>query len=322
MTTAKERQVRILVTGGAGFIGSHLAERLVADGHDVTALDNLSTGRRCNLASLAASARFRFVEADAVDPLPDVGRPERIYHLASPVARHLQHPIATLRANAEGTRRVLELAEAAGATVLLASTSEVYGDPAVHPQPETYLGNVSSTGPRSSYDEGKRYAEALAMAFRRERGARVRIARIFNTYGPRMRPDDGRVMPTFIARALAGRPVPVAGTGSQTRTFCYVADLVDGLVRLAESEHEGPVNLGGTDEITILDLARRIVEMTASAGRIEFVPRPTDDPSRRRPDLSLAGRLLGWRPLVSLDEGLRRTIAYYRTEEPRDSGRS
>jgi len=307
--------VRILVTGGAGFIGSHLAERLLADGHDVVALDNLSSGRRRNVAHLERSGRFRLIEADVVEPLPDVGRPERIYHLASPVTDHLTRPIATLRAGAEGTRRILDLAADADATVLVASTSEVYGEPLVHPQPETYAGNVSTMGPRSSYDEGKRFAEALAAAYRRERGTAVRIARIFNTYGPRMRPDDGRVVSALVTRALAGRPLPVFGTGGQTRTFCYVSDLVDGLVRLAESPYDGPVNLGSDDEMTVLELAREIIDLAGSSSRIEFGPRPVDDPTRRRPDLALAARVLGWRAKVGRAEGLRRTIEYYRAEE-------
>jgi dTDP-glucose 4,6-dehydratase len=311
--------VQVLVTGGAGFLGSHLAERLVAEGHDVTALDDLSTGRRRNVAHLEASGRFRLIEADVVEPLPAVPPPQRIFHLASPVAQHLARPIATLRAGAEGTRRILELAEGCGATVLLASTSEVYGEPAVHPQPETYTGNVSTIGPRSSYDEGKRYAEALAVAWRRERGASVRIARIFNTYGPRMRPDDGRVVPTFITRALAGRPLPVFGSGAQSRSFCYVSDLIEGLLRLAESTYEGPVNLGSTDEVIMLELAQEIMALAGSTSRIEFGPRPADDPSRRRPDLTTAERVLGWRPRVSRMTGLRKTIEFYRNEAAADS---
>jgi dTDP-glucose 4,6-dehydratase len=308
--------MRVLVTGGAGFLGSHLADRLVADGHEVICLDNLSTGRRRNVSHLASSDRFRFIEADVVDPLAIEGRLDRIYHLASPVARHLEHPIATLRAGGEGTRRVLDLAAERRAVFVLASTSEVYGDPLVHPQVETYAGHVNPVGPRSPYDEAKRFSEALATAYRRERGLEVRIARIFNTYGPRMRPDDGRVVPTFITRALAGQPLRVFGDGRQTRSYCYVSDMVEGLIRLAESDYDGPVNLGNPDEVSVLDLARQIIGLTGSASEVEFAPLPQDDPGRRRPDIALARRLLGWRPRIGRDDGLRRTIAYHRSEEP------
>jgi len=308
--------MRVLVTGGAGFLGSHLAERLVADGHEVVCLDNLSSGRRRNIDHLAGSGRFTFLESDVVEPLPDCGPFDRVFHLASPVSRHVERPIATLRAGAEGTRRALDLAAECGAVFLLASTSEVYGDPQVHPQVETYAGHTSPVGPRSSYNEAKRFAEALTVAYARRRGASVRIARIFNTYGPRMRPDDGRVVPAFVTRALEGRPLPVFGTGEQTRSFCYAADMVEGLVRLAESDGDRPVNLGNPDEVRILDLAREIIELTGSASDVEFAPLPEDDPLRRRPDIDLARRALGWEPTVPRREGLQRTIAYYREEEP------
>ena len=308
--------MRVLVTGGAGFLGSHLVDRLVADGHEVVCLDNFSTGRRGNVAHLAACRRFRLVEADVIDPLPVEGRFDRIFHLASPVTHHADRPIATLRTGAEGTRRILDLAADAGAVAVLASTSEVYGDPLVHPQDETYAGHVSPVGPRSSYNEGKRFAEALATAYRRERGTAVRIGRIFNTYGPRMRADDGRVVPTFIACALAGRPLPVYGTGEQTRSFCYVSDMVEALVRLGESDAEGPVNLGNPDEVSVLVLAREIIALAGSASGIEFRPLPEDDPLRRRPDIALARRLLDWAPTVSRRDGLARTIEAYREEEP------
>ena len=308
--------MRVLVTGGAGFLGSHLAQRLVDAGHHVVCLDDLSSGRRENIEHLAGSGRFTFIECDVVGPLPDCGAFDRVYHLASPVAACVERPIATLRTGAEGTRRVLDLAAECGAVFLMASTSEVYGDPDVHPQVETYAGSVSPVGPRSSYDEAKRFAEALTVAYARRRGLSVRIARIFNTYGPGMRPDDGRVVSTFITRALEGRPLPVFGTGEQTRSFCYVSDTVEGLMRLAESDWDRPVNLGSADEVRILDLARQVIELTGSASEIAFAPLPEDDPVRRRPDIRLARRLLEWQPTVSRPEGLRRTIAYYREAPP------
>jgi dTDP-glucose 4,6-dehydratase len=308
--------MRVLVTGGAGFLGSHLVDGLIADGHAVVCLDNLSTGRRRNIEHVLGSNRFEFVEADIVAPLPVSGPLDRIFHLASVVARHAEQPIATLRTGAEGTRRVLDLAAERRAVCILASTSEVYGDPVVHPQVETYAGHVNPVGPRSSYNEAKRFAEALAVAYGRERGTAVRIARIFNTYGPRMRPDDGRVVPTFITRALAGRPLRVFGAGRQTRSFCYVSDMVEALLALAEADYSGPVNLGNPDEMTVLDLAREIISLAGSASAVEFGPMPEDDPVRRRPDISLARRLLGWEPKVGREDGLRRTIGYYRSEEP------
>ena len=308
--------MRVLVTGGAGFLGSHLVDGLIADGHAVVCLDNLSTGRRRNIEHVLGSNRFEFVEADIVAPLSVSGPLDRIFHLASVVARHAEQPIATLRTEAEGTRRVLDLAAERRAVCILASTSEVYGDPVVHPQVETYAGHVNPVGPRSSYNEAKRFAEALAVAYGRERGTAVRFARIFNTYGPRMRPDDGRVVPTFITRALAGRPLRVFGAGRQTRSFCYVSDMVEALLALAEADYSGPVNLGNPDEMTVLDLAREIISLAGSASAVEFGPMPEDDPVRRRPDISLARRLLGWEPKVGREDGLRRTIGYYRSEEP------
>jgi nucleoside-diphosphate-sugar epimerase len=309
--------MRILVTGGAGFLGSHLADRLVAEGHETICVDNLSSGRRSNVEHLAASGRFQFIEADVIDPFPLKGPLDCIYHLASPVtcAHHLKHPIATLRTAADGARRMLDLAAECGAVFLLASTSEVYGDPRVHPQVETDVGHVNPVGPRSPYDEGKRFAEALAVAYARERRARVRIARIFNTYGPRMRPDDGRVIPTFIVNALAGRPLPVFGSGRQTRSFCFVSDMVEALVRLAGTDHDGPVNLGNPDEVAVLDVAREILAMTGSASPLAMRAALPDDPGRRRPDIGLARRLLGWTPQVSRREGFARTIEYYRSGE-------
>ena len=309
--------MRMLVTGGAGFLGSHLADRLVADGHEVICLDNLSSGRRRNVEHLDASGRFRFIEADVVDPMPVRGPLDRIYHLASPVTciHHVARPIATLRAAAEGTRNVLDLATECGAVMLLASTSEVYGDPLVHPQVETDVGHVNPIGLRSPYDEGKRFAEALTVAYARQRGTKVRIARIFNTYGPRLRPDDGRAIPTFIVCALAGRPLPVFGNGRQTRSFCYVSDMIEGLVCLAEAQYDRPVNFGNPDEMTVLELAHEIQALAGASSALEFRPPMEDDPVRRRPDIALAKRLLGWEPKVPRGEGLKRTIKYYRTEE-------
>jgi len=307
--------MRILVTGAAGFLGSHLSDRLVADGHEVVGLDDFSSGRWSNVTDLVGTDRFDLIKADVVDPLTVEPPLDRIFHLASPVAGHLERPIATLRTGAEGTRRLLDLAADAGAVFILASTSEVYGRPDVHPQVETDPGRVNPVGPRGSYSEAKRVAEALAAAYGRERGVPVRIARIFNTYGPRMRPDDGRVIPRFIARALSGRPLPVFGTGQQTRSFCYVSDMVEALLRLAETDYADPVNLGNPDEVRILDLAREILELTGSRSPLEAAPLPADDPPRRRPDVTLAIRVLGWRPTVSRRDGLQRTIAHFREHE-------
>jgi len=313
--------MRVLVTGGAGFLGSHLCDRLVADGHDVVCVDDLSTGRRRNIEPLLAGGRFRFLQADVVDPPPLEGPLDRVFHLACPVgaAHYAGRPIATLRASGEGARRCLDLAAECGATFVLASTSEVYGDPEVHPQVETYPGRVSPVGPRSAYTEGKRFAEALAVAYGRERGVRVRIARIFNTYGPRARPDDGRVVSNFIVRALAGRPLAVHGDGRQTRSFCYSSDMVEALLRLAEAGAEAdgkPVNLGNPEEVSILDLAREILDLAGSKARIEFAPMMPEDPVRRRPDITRARQLLNWQPRVTRRQGLTATIRYYREEEP------
>ncbi len=312
--------MRVLVTGGAGFLGSHLCERLLAGGAEVVCLDDLSSGRRRNVAHLEGPDGFAFVRGDVADPPPLDGPFDRVYHLASPVTlvQHAAHPLATLRAGAEGTRRCLELAAEPGGVFVLASTSEVYGDPGVHPQVETCPGRVDPVGPRSPYTEAKRFAEALAVAYHRERAVDVRIARIFNTYGPRMRPDDGRVVSSFIVRALTGRPLVVFGTGEQTRSFCYASDLVEGLVRLAEAGPEAagrPVNLGNPDEVRILDLAREVIELVGSSSPVAFAPLPPDDPPRRRPDVARARELLGWAPAVSRREGLERTVRHYRQEE-------
>ncbi len=305
--------MRILLTGAAGFVGSHLAERLLRDGHEVIGVDNFLTGRRENLESLANFPRFSFLEHDVIQPVPVEGDLDWILHLASPASppRYLAAPLATLRVNAEGTRHLLELARRTGAAFLLASTSEVYGDPLVHPQPEDYWGNVNPVGVRSVYDEAKRYAEAITMAYHREFGLSVRICRIFNTYGPRMDPYDGRVVSTFIRQALLGEDLTVHGDGSQTRSFQFVADLVEGIRRLMEVDYPYPINIGNPEEYTILELARKVLELTGSPSRIRFTEPMEDDPRRRRPDISRARQILQWSPRVSLEEGLRETIRYF-----------
>ncbi|MFG3154822.1 UDP-glucuronic acid decarboxylase family protein [Streptomyces sp. NPDC048219] len=307
---------RALVTGGAGFVGSHLCGRLLDAGTDVVCLDNLATGSRSNVADLERHRGFRFVRADATDPAALRGLPGRfdlVLHFACPAspADYLRLPLETLDVGSTGTRNALERARADGARFLLASTSEVYGDPLEHPQRESYWGNVNPIGPRSVYDESKRFAEALVTAHRQVHGTDTAIVRIFNTYGPRMRTGDGRAVPTFIAQALDGMPLTVAGDGGQTRSLCYVEDTVTGVLALAASGESGPVNIGGDDEITVLELARRIVELTGSGSRIRFVERPVDDPCRRRPDTTLARERLGWRPRVSWGEGLERTIGWF-----------
>ncbi|MGK9461959.1 UDP-glucuronic acid decarboxylase family protein [Streptomyces sp. G6] len=307
---------RALVTGGAGFVGSHLCGRLLDAGTDVVCLDNLATGSRANVADLERHRGFRFVHADATDPaalrrLP--GRFDLVLHFACPAspADYLRLPLETLDVGSTGTRNALERARADGARFLLASTSEVYGDPLEHPQRETYWGNVNPIGPRSVYDESKRFAEALVTAHRQVHGTDAAIVRIFNTYGPRMRTGDGRAVPTFIAQALDGMPLTVAGDGGQTRSLCYVDDTVEGVLALAASGETGPVNIGGADEITMLELARRVVELTGSGSRIRFVDRPVDDPGRRKPDTTLARERLGWQPRVGWSEGLERTIGWF-----------
>lgn len=305
---------RALVTGGAGFIGSHLSERLIADGYRVVVVDDLSTGRFDNIAPLAATGALEFVEADVVEPIAVPGSFDVVMHLASAAspADYTRRPVETLLAGSAGTRHALELAKETGARMIFASSSEVYGDPLVHPQPEDYRGNVDPVGPRSSYDEAKRFGEALTTAFASAHGVNAGIARIFNTYGPRMRTSDGRAVPQFIAQALADAPLTVHGDGAQTRSLCYVDDIVDGLVRLARSHVRVPVNLGGTDEITMLQLAQTIAAITGSASPIVHADRPPDDPQVRRPDIGRARDLLDWAPTVPLDEGLRRTIDHAR----------
>ncbi|MFG2309879.1 UDP-glucuronic acid decarboxylase family protein [Streptomyces sp. NPDC048566] len=307
--------MRVLVTGGGGFLGSHLCEALLARGDTVWCLDNYCTGEPLNVAPLHGDPRFQLIRADVSGLTADFdvpGRVDAVAHLASPASPpdYGRLPLETLSAGSRGTENALRLAERHGARFLLTSTSEVYGDPVLHPQAESYWGNVNPVGPRSVYDEAKRYAEALTMAYRRSRGVNTGIVRIFNTYGPRMRPHDGRVVSTFIRQALAGEPLTEYGDGSQTRSFCYVEDLVRGLVAMLDSGHGGPVNLGNPDECTVDELARLVIEATGSPSVVEHRPLPVDDPTRRRPDITRARELLGWSPRVGLDAGLRRTVAW------------
>jgi len=292
-----------------------MCDRLLAEAHTVVGLDNLLTGSHRNLAHLAREPRFRFIEQDITKRFSIEGAVDAVVNMASPASPkdYLEHPIETLDVGSIGTRNMLELARANGARFLLTSTSECYGDPVVHPQIETYWGNVNPVGPRSCYDESKRFAEALTMAYHRTFGLATNIARIFNTYGPRMKLDDGRVVPAFLNQALRGDPMTIFGDGSQTRSFCYVDDLVDGLYRLMFSAERYPVNLGNPNEMTILEFAENIRRLTGSKSKLVFNPLPEDDPRQRRPDISKAASLLGWQPRVGLEEGLERTVAYFRT---------
>jgi dTDP-glucose 4,6-dehydratase len=305
---------RAVISGAAGFIGSHFCDRLLAEGFDVTALDNLLTGSERNIAHLRTNPHFRFILHDVTQPLPVEGPVDYVLHLASPASPkdYLEFPIETMDVGSAGTRQMLELAQRCDAKFLLTSTSESYGDPAVHPQVETYWGNVNPVGPRSCYDESKRFAEALTMAYHRARGVRTSIARIFNTFGPRMKLNDGRVVPAFLDQALHGQPITIFGDGSQTRSFCYVSDLVDGLYRLLLSQEVMPVNVGNPREMTIAEFAEVIAQMTGSKAGIVYHPLPEDDPKQRRPDISKAQRLLGWSPVVTLEEGLKHTVEYFR----------
>jgi dTDP-glucose 4,6-dehydratase len=306
--------LRIVIAGAAGFIGSHLCDRLLAEGHTVVAIDNFLTGNPANLGHLADEPRFAFQEWDITKPFTIEGPVDAVANLASPASPkdYLEHPIETLDVGSAGTRNMLELAREKGGRFLLTSTSECYGDPLVHPQVETYWGNVNPVGPRSCYDESKRFAEAMTMAYHRKHGVRTNIARIFNTYGPRMKLDDGRVVPAFLDQALRGQPMTVFGDGSQTRSFCYVSDLVDGLYRLMQSDEPYPTNLGNPAEMTILQFVDEIRRMTGAASPIEFRPLPEDDPKQRKPDIGKARKLLGWEPRVPLEEGIRRTVEYFR----------
>ncbi|MHB1584698.1 MAG: UDP-glucuronic acid decarboxylase family protein [Acidimicrobiales bacterium] len=304
---------RVVVAGGAGFVGSHLCDALLARGDQVVCLDDLSTGRRDNLAGALADDRFELVVADVSREVAVDGPVDAVCHLASPASppAYLRRPLETLAVGSEGTRRLLELAAAHRARFLLASTSEIYGDPVVHPQTESYRGNVDPTGPRSVYDEAKRFAEAMTMAWRRTHGVDTAIARIFNTYGPRLAPGDGRVVSNFVVQALEDRPLTVYGDGSQTRSLCYVDDQVRGLLALLDADEPGPVNIGNPDERTVLELAGKVKELTGSTSQVVFEPLPTDDPTRRCPDITRARQALGWAPQVDLDDGLRRTIEHF-----------
>jgi dTDP-glucose 4,6-dehydratase len=309
---------RVVVTGGAGFLGSHIVERMLRRGVDVVCVDNLVTGRLVNLREVVPIARLTLRKANVSDPIEIHGRVDAVLHFASPASPldYLEHPVLTLDVGTIGTKRMLELALEKGARFLMASTSEVYGDPQEHPQKESYWGYVNSIGMRSVYDEAKRASEAYVMAYHRAHGLEVRIARIFNTYGPRMRTDDGRAVPQFITQALAGVPFTIYGDGRQTRSLCYVDDLLDGVERLLDADYDLPVNLGNPREVSVLELARLVARACDTEYRLEFHPLPEDDPKRRCPDIAVARSELGWEPKVSLEEGLRRTVEWLRHWEP------
>jgi dTDP-glucose 4,6-dehydratase len=305
---------RVVVAGGAGFLGSHLIDRLLARGDEVVCIDNLVTGSTDNIEHLFGTKGFTFVEHDVSRFVWVPGEVDAVMNLASPASPvdYLRMPIQTLKVGSLGTHNTLGLAKAKGARYFLASTSEVYGDPEVHPQPETYWGNVNPVGPRGVYDEAKRFAEAMTLAYHRHHGLEVRIVRIFNTYGPRMRADDGRVVSNFLVQALRGQPLTVYGDGSQTRSFCYVEDEIRGFLALLDGEHTGPINIGNPGEFTMLELADVVKEVTGSSAEIVFEPLPVDDPTQRKPDGTLARELLGWEPTIQLREGLERTAAYFK----------
>jgi dTDP-glucose 4,6-dehydratase len=313
---------RAVVSGAAGFLASHLSEALVARGWEVVGLDNLLTGRMDNLASLLGREEFTFNHYDVTNFVHVPGPVDAVLHFASPASPvdYLEHPIKTMKVGSLGTHNMLGLSLAKGARFFLASTSEVYGDPQVHPQTEDYWGHVNPIGPRGVYDEAKRFAEALALAYHRSHGLDVRIIRIFNTYGPRLRPADGRVVSNFLVQAMRGEPLTVYGDGKQTRSFCYVEDEIRGILGLLESDYVGPVNIGNPNEFTILELAQTVLEVTGSTSEIAFEPLPVDDPTQRQPDISLAKSLFGWEPTVQLAEGLARTYAWYREEFGADHG--
>ncbi len=312
--------MRVLITGGAGFLGSHLCDRFLAEGHSVIAVDNLITGNTANIEHLAGNPNFLFIKHDVTNYIYVEGPLDAVLHFASPASPidYLELPIQTLKVGALGTHKALGLAKAKGARFLLASTSETYGDPLIHPQTEDYWGNVNPIGPRGVYDEAKRFAEAMTMAYHRYHSVDTRIVRIFNTYGPRMRLADGRVVPNFIAQALTGEALTVYGDGSQTRSFCYVSDLVEGIYRLLHSDEIEPVNIGNPYEMTILEFAQKIVELTNTSSEVRFVQpedeRIQDDPKKRQPNIGKARRILGWEPVVSLDDGMRKTIEYFKTK--------
>lgn len=302
-----------VITGGAGFLGSHLCDKLIENGHKVICLDNLITGSLENIAHLFGNPNFRFIKYDVTEFIYVDGRVDNVLHFASPASPidYLKYPIQTLKVGSLGTHKALGLAKAKKAKFLLASTSEVYGDPEIHPQPETYWGNVNPIGPRGVYDEAKRFAEAMTMAYHRYHGLDTRIVRIFNTYGPRMRLDDGRVLPTFISQALKGEDLTVFGDGSQTRSFCYVDDLVEGIFRLLNTDYHEPINLGNPDEITILEFAEEVLKLTNSKSKITFKELPIDDPKVRQPDITLAKKFLGWEPKINRTEGIKKTLDYF-----------
>jgi len=306
---------RTLVTGGAGFLGSHLCEYFLKKGHEVICMDNLITGSKDNISSIK-NKNFQFIEHNVSEFINLEGELDYIMHFASPASPidYLELPIQTLKVGALGTHNVLGLAKAKSATFLLASTSEVYGDPLVHPQPETYWGNVNPIGPRGVYDEAKRFAEAITMAYHRTHGINTKIVRIFNTYGPRMRVNDGRAIPNFLKQAIMGKDLTVYGDGSQTRSFCFVSDLVEGLYRLLMSEQNYPINIGNPNEMTIKEMAGKIIQATNSKSKIVQVPLPEDDPKIRQPDITLARKYLNWKPAVSLDQGLRSTLEYFKNQ--------
>lgn len=314
--------MRVLITGAAGFLGSHLTDRMLADGHSVIGIDNFATGSPENIAHLAGEPCFQFREWDICRPMEpgeggfDPGKVDFVFNMASPASppEYLKLPIETLLVGSAGTRNTLEVAARCGAGFLHASTSECYGDPLEHPQREEYWGHVNPVGPRSVYDEAKRFSEALVMAYHRTRGVNTHLARIFNTYGPRLHPSDGRVISNFVMQALRGDPLTIYGDGSQTRSFCFVADLIDGLVRLAQSDEHLPVNIGNPGEFTILECAQAVLEVTGSKSALKFEPLPVDDPTRRCPDISKARRLLGWEPHIALKEGLAKSLDYFRSK--------
>ncbi len=310
------KKKKVLITGGAGFIGSHLCDKMLENGYSVVCMDNLITGNIRNIEHLFGNPDFQYIHYDVTNYVHIPGDLDYILHFASPASPidYLQLPIQTLKVGSLGTHKILGLAKEKGATVLIASTSEVYGDPLVHPQKEDYWGNVNPVGPRGVYDEAKRFMEAMTMAYHRYHGVPVRIVRIFNTYGPRMRIRDGRALPNFISQALTGKPLTVYGDGSQTRSFCYVDDLVEGIYKLLISEEVMPVNLGNPDEVTILEIAKEVIELTGSKSKIEFKPLPQDDPKVRQPDISKARKILNWEPKVPRKEGLLKTIEYFKKE--------
>ena len=318
--------MRILITGAAGFLGSHLCDRFLAEGHRVVGMDSFITGHPDNIAHLIGRADFHFVQHDVTNFIYVEGEVDGVLHFASPASPvdYLEKPIQTLKVGSLGTHKALGLAKAKRARFLLASTSEVYGDPLVHPQPESYWGNVNPVGPRGVYDEAKRFAEAMTMAYHRFHGVETRIVRIFNTYGPRMRPGDGRVVSNFIVQALRGEPLSIYGDGSQTRSFCFVDDLVDGIFRLFFSDRVDPVNIGNPDEFTVAELAERVLRLTGSRSQLGRRPLPEDDPKVRRPNISVARDVLGWEPRVPLEEGLKRTIPHFRrlVEEQQSTSRT